>query len=598
MREKGEGEERKGEYEMRGEEAGGAKKGKLHLSHVSFLILSSFPSSSSCFCCCCCSPPPLFPPQEITDNFQEDVRIAMQKYDTLLSEKRAMETEFDNTLKDLEEKHEADFKALEEQYSHKMNGEILRYQELFLEKETMNRKWDEENQVLIEQHAEYLQKITEEYDSKVCGEQGKQKELEDMRGEINKEFQHLQRLIEEDAEMEVDDVQEGYEARLKQERELTMRLKFENGIKRRTFTSLTKDVEDQGEEVKALKDKHKDYSDTIRVLEKDIQGHKKEIREREETIADKDRRIFDLKKRNQELEKFKFVLDYKIKELRRQIEPREKEIKTMKTQIEEMGVELEQYHKSNSALQLMISELKLKMEGLQKEAEEQQRDYVMSEKYLMEFRHDLKDAANVASDHKQLKTKVVQLFKTYVQRDSGGGPGGNRVTKKEFQEEYNRQREHLERNVEALKSKIFKDMALMESDHKQLVRDNVLLTEEINNLRRDEKKNQVQQLQLQRAAYTHLGPKARLMFNFSMDPHGGQDILSVRRRKNIGGNPMSSEPALPSPTDEGGTIGQPSTAVTKELDMQRQQIEQLEAQVRRLQDALDIPPGERIRQLG
>lgn len=30
-----------------------------------------------------------------------------------------------------------------------------------------------------------------------------------------------------------------------------------------------------------------------------MQGHKKEIREREETIADKDRRITDLKKRNQ-----------------------------------------------------------------------------------------------------------------------------------------------------------------------------------------------------------------------------------------------------------------------------------------------------------
>lgn len=31
------------------------------------------------------------------------------------------------------------------------------------------------------------------------------------------------------------------------------------------------------------------------------QGHKKEIREREETIADKDKRIYDLKKKNQEV---------------------------------------------------------------------------------------------------------------------------------------------------------------------------------------------------------------------------------------------------------------------------------------------------------
>lgn len=31
------------------------------------------------------------------------------------------------------------------------------------------------------------------------------------------------------------------------------------------------------------------------------QGHKKEIREREETIADKEKRIYDLKKKNQEV---------------------------------------------------------------------------------------------------------------------------------------------------------------------------------------------------------------------------------------------------------------------------------------------------------
>lgn len=32
------------------------------------------------------------------------------------------------------------------------------------------------------------------------------------------------------------------------------------------------------------------------------QGHKKEIREREETIADKEKRMYDLKKKNQEVQ--------------------------------------------------------------------------------------------------------------------------------------------------------------------------------------------------------------------------------------------------------------------------------------------------------
>jgi cilia- and flagella-associated protein 57 len=109
--------------------------------------------------------------QDITDTFQEELRAAMQKLEALLDDKRHMELEFEDTLKALEERHEREFKELEEQYTTKINAEILRYQELFMEKEAMSRKWDEENQVLIESHAEYLRQITEEYDRKVSGSQ-------------------------------------------------------------------------------------------------------------------------------------------------------------------------------------------------------------------------------------------------------------------------------------------------------------------------------------------------------------------------------------------------------------------------------------------
>ena len=49
----------------------------------------------------------------------------------------------------------------------------------------------------------------------------------------------------------------------------------------------------------ALADKEKELHEAIAALQKDVQGQKKEIREREETIADKESRIYDLKKKNQ-----------------------------------------------------------------------------------------------------------------------------------------------------------------------------------------------------------------------------------------------------------------------------------------------------------
>ena len=46
-------------------------------------------------------------------------------------------------------------------------------------------------------------------------------------------------------------------------------------------------VEDQKEEMASLRDREFDLRESIKNLEKDVQGHKKEIRERDETIADK-----------------------------------------------------------------------------------------------------------------------------------------------------------------------------------------------------------------------------------------------------------------------------------------------------------------------
>ena len=213
-----------------------------------------------------------------------------------------------------------------------------------------------------------------------------------------------------------------------------------------------------------------------------------QIREREETIADKEKRIYDLKKKNQELEKFKFVLDYKIKELKRQIEPRENEIADMRTQVEEMDLELEQYHKSNSALDLMIGELRLKMEGMQREISAQQEELANSQEYTARFRRDLEGATRYLDDYKMLKGAVRSIYTKYVQEQSGLPDGGNEGGgEMDAQMEYNRQREHLERNVEALKRKITKDVDMFMGDHARLMREGVSLTEEMNLLRREAK---------------------------------------------------------------------------------------------------------------
>ena len=429
--------------------------------------------------------------KEVTNKFTSELQVDASRYSSLLEEKKQMELEYEEKLVDLEKKHSNEFRELEDGYNGKINTEVQRYETLVSEREEQNRKWDEENQALVDGHTEFLQNLTDEYDRKVEGEQSSQSRLSSEKDKMSVRFGDMKDMVEEDADLEVQELKGKYEGKLSAERKATLRLQGENGFMRKKYESMYKEVNDQKEEISSLLDKEKELHESIKGLEKDIQGHKKEIREREETIVDKEKRIYDLKKKNQELEKFKFVLDYKIKELKRQIEPRENEISDMRTMIEEMDLELEQYHKSNSALDLMIGELRLKMDGMNREIMAQKKVIADGDEFVSRFRSDLEECACQigVGGGKALKDGVTRLYKIYARDDVAAAAGGGKEKGGEegVQTQYNRQREHLERSVESLKRKMAKDVDLHSSDHGRLTRENVALTKEINELRRERK---------------------------------------------------------------------------------------------------------------
>ena len=158
----------------------------------------------------------------------------------------------------------------------------------------------------------------------------------------------------------------------------------------------------------------------------------------------------------------------------------------MRQQIEDMDHELEQYHKSNAALDLMIGELRLKMDGMQREIDDQREALGAGAGTLQRFRTDLRECVQHVADNKALKTALTALYKKHVQNFThnigaqGGGDG-------DLQRECNRQREYLEKSVESLKRKLAKDTKLHGVENARLMRENVSLLREINDLRRDKK---------------------------------------------------------------------------------------------------------------
>ncbi|XP_029425353.1 cilia- and flagella-associated protein 57 isoform X1 [Nannospalax galili] len=209
-----------------------------------------------------------------------------------------------------------------------------------------------------------------------------------------------------------------------------------------------------------------------------------------------EKRIYDLKKKNQELEKFKFVFDYKIKELKKQIEARENEIKVMKEQIREMEAELERFHKQNTQLELNITELLQKLRATDQELRKEQQKERDLEALVRRFKTDLHNCVAYIQEPRLLKEKIRGLFEKYVQQADMVEIAG---LNSDLQQEYARQREHLERNLATLKKKVVKESELHRTDYVRIMQENVSLIKEINELRRELKLTRSQVYNLESA---------------------------------------------------------------------------------------------------
>jgi hypothetical protein len=140
---------------------------------------------------------------------------------------------------------------------------------------------------------------------------------------------------------------------------------------------------------------------------------------------------------------------------------------------------------------------------------------------------------------------VVKLYRVYVQEDvagssAGGGSGGDAS---DPQEVYNRDREQLERSLEALRRALKGDALAHRRDMGKMMREGVLLTGELNTLRKD-----ARQLILQRKAIDDaggIGPKTNL--NELMG------VLGLETKKKKKPTDASGGAALPTPPGLKGT---------------------------------------------
>lgn len=420
--------------------------------------------------------------KEFKDKYKTELDQDKKRYRSLEEEKANMEKQYALKVEALHNLQKLKLQELDSHFKHKLRVEEERYRELERKLQNDKQRW---TQIATDRESKYTQEkdqLRTEYTAKLKQEIDETARLEAEKARVVAEFENTKRLIEEQADRELDELKAYYDVKLTEERNATIRLKEENDVKKRLYSSLKAEINKNLEELSKKTDKQKSLQSQISSLENDISSHKKEIKEREATIADKVNRIFELKKKNQELEKFKFVLDYKISELKRQVRPRELEMKKRGEQLGQMQTELKTYKKDSEKLSLEVKRLHLKLKGMEGEIRDSVDDREAVVSALQRFQHDLHEVYLKLENPKELAEGLKSLYQRHVTSELKGllksGEGDQH-------KDHQRQRKYLEKTIESLVDKAKKEATTAKVDSQRIMQENIILTKEINELRRE-----------------------------------------------------------------------------------------------------------------
>ena len=442
--------------------------------------------------------------KKVTEKYASDLEQNKNQYDLLREEKTDLEREYEERLSAMEVSHRAEMQKRESLYQSKIMEEVERYQQLQHETDMQKERWQGKQMELMHSHEAYIKAITDDFEAQLEDVRTQRIDMEEEKDGTVRDWKETRTQMEEDIDTEIEQLKKRYEDKLAAEREMTLKYKGENGIMKKKFTALHKDIEEQREEIKAMLEKEKLLEEQIESLEREIVSLRELIHERDVTIGEKEKKIYELKKRNQELEKFKFVLDYKIKGLKRQIEPRENEIADMRRQINEVDKELETFHNSNAELDLLIGSLRKQLDAMQRRIMAQRVKLGSQRSTLSSFQSELHEVVQSIQNPTELRDGVTEMYKRHARESMDKEQADSAIAK-----EYTRQKEYLERSIEALKKKLQADSVVHQRDNMRVMQENMNLIREINELRKETKSVRMQAAETTKKTATAKAPRSR-----------------------------------------------------------------------------------------
>ncbi|XP_036382764.1 cilia- and flagella-associated protein 57-like [Megalops cyprinoides] len=419
--------------------------------------------------------------KEVTEKLKEEIESLKSENEALRTEKEKQRKDNEDTMEAVIEKHAKELQDLKATANQRMLYEYEMYHDLHRKYQHMQEEYKHELQSTEERKTQELEELTTHYESKqaesllVIGQYEEKSHLQ------KQEYEAMIKGIEKDADQLIVGYRGKYERTLKEERDANMQLQDETGIMRKKFGHMQKEIDDKNKEIGKLKAELQRARGSMKALEKDMQNLKVEIKMRNLNIEEKERDIGQLKEMIADLEKNKFLQDHKMKGMMKQIKPNEKLIEELKDQIKGMEGELEQYEKQTTHQELKITELKLRLKAADKDRQQDMQRINDLETLLKRFKADLHYCVGFIQEPKRLMLSMILLYDCYIQQSDLVG-----IARMDVNVQKNgREQEEIEENVVAcLKRTMAKDSEVHHALKFKMMKENAILINEINSLRR------------------------------------------------------------------------------------------------------------------
>jgi hypothetical protein len=399
---------------------------------------------------------------------------------------KSFEEEMESTIKLHDEKMQVlieEFKNRrqeeEAQYEEKMKEEDMRILEL--EKEIKSQK-DGHTKMMEDakrKHKTMLQELEAKYAEKLENIRKEDADLTEKIANSEKEYETKREALEADTWKSLD------KESIANNNEMLCIIKDKYKAKQELLEIVKrkeakeKEVKNLMSEKKLREEELKGNQNTIQVLKIEKQAIEKDIEDRDETIRQKKLRVEELRKREQELEKFKFVLDYKMRELRGEMEPKQQEIEKLHEQEFKMDEEVRHFTKANQNMHLIIYDLLGRQQGMTTELEKQKAQEEEDNQFRAQFSEDIADVCKCIDNPRQLKEKVVEYHKKYLNEKKK-----KTEAKEDNQEVHAIRRKHFEEKIHALNGKKVTEGKNHATDNTKLINENERLLVQYNELQK------------------------------------------------------------------------------------------------------------------